>query len=270
LSRAHVFVLFSLAACGDNLDLYDGFTPAEWEVIESLSPLPPPPPDRTNRFADNPAAAPLGLALFFEKRLSGQVLMQYTTEEGGLGTVGEEHKYPCTTCHDPGGAFVDTRSQPRNTSLGPNTRLGRNTVTTTNAVYYKWSGWQGFIDTYWGHSILGIEAASANNGDRLRTSHVLWDYYRDEYNALFDPDLDPALDANAPDAARFPAFGKPKAAMAPDGPYEMMTPEDQQHATLAMVNAGKAMGAYVRLQIRREAPFDRYVAGDRTAISASA
>ena len=32
---------------------------------------------------------------------------------------------------------------------------------------------------------------------------MIYRKYKDDYNALFDPDLDPALDPTAPDAARF-------------------------------------------------------------------
>jgi cytochrome c peroxidase len=49
-----------------------------------------------------------------------------------------------------------------------------------------------------------------------------------------------------------------------------MTPEDQAHVTAVMVNFGKALHAYQRKLISRNAPFDRYVAGDYQAISESA
>jgi cytochrome c peroxidase len=265
-------LFLTLAACGDNLDLYDGFTPAEWEVIETLSPLPDPPRDPTNRVADDPRAAVLGQKLFYDKRLSGPIYFDASVEtDGALGVVGDENKYNCASCHNPDAGYIDNRSLPGTVSLGTGGWFARNTLTLSNAVYYRWSGWQGFIDTFWGHSILGIEVASAANGDRLRTAHLLWDKYRDEYNAIFDPDLDPALDPGAADAARFPPVGRPKASpMAPDGPYEGMTSEDQRYVTEVLVNAAKALAAYQRKLIRRNAPFDLYVAGDRAAISESA
>lgn len=256
------------ASCGGE-DTIDGFSQAEWDVIESLSPLPDPPADPTNRVADDPAAADLGQALFFDKGLSGPILFEASPEEGALGELGEENKFACTSCHDPANAFVDARSNPPATSLGTGGFLGRNAFTMINAVYYEWSGWNGFIDTYWGHAILGIEAAAAANGDRLRTAHLVFDKYRSQYEGLFGP-MDPALDPDAVDADRFPPVGKPKAPEAEDGPWEAMTPEDQEHATEIMVNAGKAMGAYFRLLIKRDAPFDQYVAGDFAAISPQA
>jgi cytochrome c peroxidase len=261
-----VFGVFGLlAGCGDTANPGDGFTDAEWIEIRKLSPLPDPPPDPTNRYADNADAAKLGQALFYDKRLSGPITFTATGAEGMPGNVGDEGRFNCVSCHDQNHYFVDDRSNPDATSLGPAGWLPRNALTLTNAVYYDWSGWQGFIDTFWGHSVIGVEAPVGENGDRLRTAHLLYSKYRDQYNALFDPDLDPALDPAAPDAARFPAVGKPKGApMLPDGPWEGMTPEDQDATTLVMINASKALAAYVRHLVKRDAAFDQYVAGSAT------
>ncbi len=92
-----------------------------------------------------------------------------------------------------------------------------------------------------------MEGASSTNGTRLTLAHRIFNAYRAEYDAIFTPRLDPALDPNAPDAARFPPSGKPKARPTdPDGPWEM------------------------RLLVSRGAQFDHFVAGDAGAISAEA
>jgi hypothetical protein len=65
----------------------------------------------------------------------------------------------------------------------------------------------------------GGENPNNMNGDRLKIVHLLFDKYKAEYQAVFGP-LEPALGT---DPARFPAAGKPKAAMAADGPWETMT-----------------------------------------------
>ena len=49
-----------------------------------------------------------------------------------------------------------------------------------------------------------------------------------------------------------------------------MTAADRLIANRIYANFGKAIAAYVRTLVSRNAPFDRYVAGDRTAISDSA
>ncbi len=61
---------FSLISCGP------GNEPKEdqaWplELLRRLGPLPPLPPDPTNRVADGPAAAHYGLGWFVDKRPSG-------------------------------------------------------------------------------------------------------------------------------------------------------------------------------------------------------
>ena len=62
---------------------------AERRAIARLSPLPAVPADPTNRVADDPRAARLGHALFFDPRLS---------------STGE---ISCATCHDPLQNFSD-------------------------------------------------------------------------------------------------------------------------------------------------------------------
>ncbi|MDB4955482.1 MAG: uncharacterized protein JWO36_3051 [Myxococcales bacterium] len=258
-----------LGACSGD-ETIDGFTNQEWAEIAKLSPLGDPPPDPTNRVANDPGAAALGQMLFFEKELSGPVTFDATPGEGALGVTGDIGRYACTSCHDPAHNFVDVRSNPVATSLGTGGWLGHNALTLVNAVYYDWTGWWGFVDTLWGHSLIGVEAGIAANGDRLRTAHLLYAKYRTQYNAVFDPDLDPALDPAAVDAARFPASGKPKAPMAPDGDWEMMAPADQALIVQIFVNTSKACNAYLRKLVKKQAPFDRYVAGETTAISSKA
>src|SRR5438067_11588497 len=78
----------------------DGFSPAEWAVIHSLSPLPELPVDTTNKYRDSAAAALLGQKLFSESRLSGAI-QAGTPAEGQLGAVGEKYKIACRNCHMP-------------------------------------------------------------------------------------------------------------------------------------------------------------------------
>ncbi|HEY5933047.1 MAG TPA: c-type cytochrome, partial [Kofleriaceae bacterium] len=104
------------------------------------------------------------------------------------------------------------------------------------------------------------------NGSRLAIVHRIAEHHRAAYDAVFTP-LDVAALA---DRARFPAAGKPKAAGGPDGPWEAMTATDRELANQVFVNAGKAIAAYMRTLVARDAAFDRFVAGDATAISAAA
>src|SRR5438270_13338249 len=69
----------------------DDLTAQDWQLLHTLSPLPVVPEDRTNKYADSPAAARLGQKLFFEPRLSGAI-QTGTPQEGQLGAVGDTNK----------------------------------------------------------------------------------------------------------------------------------------------------------------------------------
>jgi cytochrome c peroxidase len=261
--------LLSLSACVDE-EIVDGlFSQPEWKKIQSYTPLPSPPASPTNRFADDDAAAAFGQRMFFEKRYTGAI-----TVEGSLipGRMGEAGKYACVSCHDPKHWFIDTRLS-NDVSWGAGQITKRNSPSMVNIAYYEWGGWAGAQDQFWKQGANSPETKDLL-GDRLGIAHVIYDHYREDYNALFGPvtgALDPALDPSAPDQSRFPAHGKPKANTDdPDGPWELMTDADQRTVNTILANLGKAFEAYERRLVSGNAPFDRYVAGDFRALSMSA
>ncbi|HWO24992.1 MAG TPA: cytochrome c peroxidase [Kofleriaceae bacterium] len=262
-----------LSACSDELAVDDMFSEAEWRRINTFSPLPPPPPSPTNRFADNLAVAEFGQRLWFEKHYAGEItegcMQAGCADDGGLGKIGERGKVSCSDCHQAEHWFNDTRSIPNTTSLGT-ARTRRNAPSMVNAVFYEWGNWAGSHDQFWKQGANSPESKDNFNSDRLRYVHVIYDYYRDHYNALFEPDLDAALDSRALDAARFPPSGKPKVSGANDGAWEGMLPKDRDHVNEVMANCGKALEAYERRLVSGNSPFDRYVAGDFDALSTSA
>jgi len=245
------------------------FTAAEWDKISRFTPLEPPPASPTNRYADDAAAAAFGQRLWFEKRYAGAITVAGTPENGGLGAAGETGKISCADCHDPRHWFIDTRSIPNDLSLG-SSRTKRNSPSLVNAVYYDWAGWAGAHDQLWKQGASVPESKESFNGNRLRFVHVIYEHYRADYDALFPVPLDPALDPSAGGADRFPPNGRPKAAGAADGPWEAMAEADRAIVNTIMANSGKALEAYERLLVSANAPFDRYVAGDRHALSESA
>jgi len=248
--------------------LVDGiFTEAEWNKVLSLSPLPDVPKDTTNKLADDSAAAALGQELFFEKGYSGPIVTADDGMNGGNGMVGETGKIACASCHQPENDWIDKRSTPNNTSLGASWVI-RNASSVVNASYYTWFENDGLRDSQWSDALTDPEDGGSMNGSRLRVAHVLFAKYRSEYDALFTPPLDPALDPMAADAARFPPDGKPKAQESdPDGPWEKMAEADRKAVSTIYANFGKAIEAYLRKLVSKNSPFDRYVAGDKAAIN---
>jgi cytochrome c peroxidase len=247
----------------------DLFTADEIAAYKLQSPLPAVPADPTNAFADSAAAAVLGQRLFFDKSYSGALAVADDGANGGLGAVGDTGKVSCASCHASLGTD-DNRSKPNNVSLG--TDFGtRNALPIVNSSFYKWTNWAGRFDSQWSLPLAVAENAKIMKSTRLSIAHMLWNKYKADYDAIFPVPLDAALDPAAADAARFPASGKPKAAPGdPDGAWEGMAPADQAIVNRIFANYGKAIAAYVRLVVSRNAPFDKFVAGDANAIDLSA
>lgn len=252
----------------------DGLSAQDWQVLHTLSPLPALPVDTTNRYADSPAAALLGQKLFFDPRLSGPI-QTGTPAEGQLGAVGESGKIACRHCHMPeSGWLIDIRSNnggpiPNATALG-SLWMTRNVSSVVNTVFYvnasgaHWRENDGYSDSEWFDAQSEPEGPPVQNGSRLQLAHLIFDHYHAEYAAAFpDWPLDPGL----ADLSRFPATGSPYTDAAS---WNGLSSGDKEIVNRVLVNYGKAMEAYLRKLVSRNAPFDRFVAGDKHAISAQA
>lgn len=248
-------VVAALLGCGANplSGGEDGFSDGEWQRVLELEPLSVPvPPSEFNEFADDPRAVNFGHKLFFEKEFSTAVRV-----EGPSGAVGEAAMVACTTCHDPEGYFSDTR-RTGGMSHGVSYTT-RNSPSLVNVAYYNWFNWGGRADTLAAQGGGTLETQTNGGSSRLLVAHVVYAKYKDDYEALFGP-LDPALAADAVDAARFPPTGRPKPSPeAPDGPWEMMAAEDRQAVNLLMANIGKSFEAYERMLVSGSSPFSRYI-----------
>jgi cytochrome c peroxidase len=257
-------VVATLAMSGCMSDkMVDAFTEEEFDLIKQFQLTSGPPTDTTNKYADNEQAAVFGQQLFFEKAYAGKL----TIADPVLGTPGNAGLIACASCHDVTHFYVDTRSKPNNMSLGAKWTT-RNAPTLVNVAYYQWNSWGGKEDTLWYQGANGCESAVNFAGNRLEYAHMLYAKYRAQYNNMFPTPLDPALDINAADAARFPINGAPKAnAMAADGKWEMMTPGDRDIVNTIMANAGKAIEAFERKLVSRNAPIDKYIVGDYAALT---
>jgi hypothetical protein len=92
----------------------------------------------------------------------------------------------------------------------------------------------------------------------------MFEHYRRDYNDAF-PEW--PLDPGVADYRRFPATGSPYTDTAN---WNGLTSADKEIINRILVNYGKAIEAYLRRLVSRNAPFDRYVAGQRNAISRDA
>jgi cytochrome c peroxidase len=231
--------------------------------------------DTTNKYRDSPAAALLGQKLFFEPRLAGPI-QTGTRQEGQLGAIGETGKIACRNCHMPESKWLfDIRSNnggaiPNATALG-SLWMTRNVSSIVNTVFYvqprsgaHWRENDGFSDSEWFDAQSEPEGPPVQNGSRLQLAHVVFEHYRRDYEAAFPEwPLDPGL-ANY---KRFPAAGSP---YTDTTNWNGLSSGDKEIINRILVNYGKAIGAYLRKLVSRNAPFDRYVAGDRDAISREA
>jgi cytochrome c peroxidase len=231
------------------------FTETEWNLVKTMSPLPDPPPDPTNHVVGNQQAETLGRKLLYENRYSTALKVAST-----LGAVGEPAKVACESCHKATASFVDTRSAPNNMSLGVSWTL-RNAPMLVNTVYYDWHNWAGNRRALWEQAGGSPETGTNTAGDRCTYAHMLWDHYRDEYNAVFtETPLPERLDPDSTDP--LPAKCKPSAnPTTMPGAWEGMSSADKDTITRIMCNQGKAVAAFETLLVSRNAPFDAYVAG---------
>jgi cytochrome c peroxidase len=267
--------LVSLASGQSPYSNGDGFSKQDWAIIKTLSPLPALPVDATNKYRDSPAAALLGQKLFFEPRLSGPI-QAGTPQEGQLGHIGDKFKIACRNCHMPESKWLfDIRSNnggpiPNATALGSNW-MTRNVSSIVNTVFYVHAGSQahwrendGYSDSEWFDAQSEPEGPPVQNGSRLQLAHVIFEHYRDDYNGAF-PEW--PLPSSLSNYNRFPATGSPYTDTAN---WNSLSSGDKEIINRILVNYGKAIEAYLRKLVSGNAPFDRYVAGNRDAISMNA
>ena len=210
------------------------FTPAERELLLTLSPLPPPPRDTTNAVDTMPAAISFGAALFFDKRLSGS------------------GRFSCASCHDPAKAWTDGASLPQAESTGL-----RNTPTLWNAAHQRWLFWDGSADSLWSQALRPIEDPLEMNGTRLQVVQTIAGDA--SLTALYEKVFGQRPELG--DAQPLPAVGGPRSRLVDAQVNWWQLPSsDRERVNRIFVNVGKAIAAFVGTIVTKEAPFDRFVA----------
>jgi cytochrome c peroxidase len=294
--RAGLLAVASLVACaeralprsagsdlGERADAAIGASPAPARDLSAALRLhapatrPPPPPDPTNRFADDARAAAFGRRLFFDPRFSGRLLDgDNDGSNHALGKKGETGKVACAGCHLPTTLFADTRSVQQQTSLAAGWGL-RRAPSLLDVGQSRLLMWDGRRDALFNQVFGPIESEVEMNSSRLFAAEQVFLHHRSEYEAIFGP-MPPLGDAK-----RFPAIaasetgcdaldptpkcaGKTRGAPGDGGVFDRLPMADRDSVTRVVANMGKAIGAYERLLSCGPSRFDRWVHGDASAL----
>jgi cytochrome c peroxidase len=232
-----------LAACGNAAappsagtpcDLDPALDDAECAGVHAMALSATLPPAHDNAKADDPDAAYLGFAMFFDARLSKGEMVR------------------CATCHEPESKFGD--GKPTSTGLARGTR---NAPTVLNGARMDKVFWDGRADALSSQPLFALENPIEMDFTRLELAHAVALRYADRYTQVFGPL--PPLD----DTTRFPARGKPG-----DAAWENMTQADRDAVDLVAANVGRAFEAYDRKLAAGPGAFDRFLEGDVTALDA--
>ncbi len=265
----------SLTGCRATDDLFCSgagceWTTEEWKRLSALAGLPDPPEDLSNRYWNDPAAAALGQEFYFDPRFSGNANLLDAIGNPvpyARAASGQPINVSCATCHDPRRAGSDFTSAPNTVSIGAGW-YDVNSEQTVNAAYYPLLYWNGRSDSLWSQAAAVTESGVSVNGSRLNT---FWVIYNDpHYHAAYDALFDPKLPETPPSTADVPLTGKPVAAPAVNANWNATSAANREMVTRVHVNFAKAIAAYEYRLLSRNSLFDRFVAGEVTAISPAA
>jgi cytochrome c peroxidase len=212
----------------------DLLTEDQWDLVQGMRLPGAPPPDSTNEYADDVAAAALGEKLFSDTLLS------------------PSNTVSCATCHDPAKAFQDGKAQATGVSVGD-----RSSPAVALAAHARWQFWDGRADTLWMQALGPFENDKEFASSRLFVAQQIASRYAAEYAAVFTKHP-------LPDLGGLPANGKPG-----DPEWGSLTLQQQDAVTRVYVNVGKAIAAFERTIRLQPNALDRYAGGDKAALSSA-
>ena len=203
--------------------------------------LPPLPPDPSNRYGDDPAAAILGERLFFDTRFSsnGQVA--------------------CATCHLPQLGYQDGKQFSNGVGI-----TNRRAMPIAGTAYSPWLFWDGRKDSQWAQALGPLESPVEHGGDRTQYAHLIAQQYKSEYEAIFG-----AL----PDLTSLPPSAGPVENAVARAAWETMSEQNRAMVTRIYANMGKTIAAYERRIMPAPSRFDTYteavINGDAAVMAAT-
>jgi cytochrome c peroxidase len=192
----------------------------------SLSALPPLPADPSNGVADDPAAAALGQALFFDHDLSAD------------GSVS------CASCHQPTRRFQDGIAR----AIGVG-EADRRTMPLEGVAWSPWQFWDGRADSLWAQALGPWENPVEHGGNRVALVRRVAEAYRPEYEAVFGP---------LPDLSGLPENAGPLGNEAERAAWTALPEEERLRVDRVFSDMGKAIAAFERRIVPVETRFDRF------------
>lgn len=192
----------------------------------SLSALPPLPADPSNAVADDPGAAELGRALFFDTQLSSN------------GEVS------CASCHRPDRQFQD--DLPLAKGVGT---TSRRTMPIAGTQYSPWLFWDGRKDSQWSQALGPLESPVEHATTRSHVAHVVAASYVEQYEAVFG-----AL----PDLSTVPADATPAGGREAVSAWSSLSDDQKHGVNTVFANVGKAIAAFERTITPERTRFDDY------------
>lgn len=206
----------------------DEFTEAEKATILSLSlvELPSLPADPSNRYADDPDAAALGEALFFDERMS------------------RDGKVACGTCHLPDRQFQD--DLPLGKGVGTSRRR---TMPLAGVAWSPWLFWDGRRDSLWAQALVPLEDPEEHGGTRAFHALFVAEEFGEQYERIFGP---------LPDLSDIPHHAGPLGTEDEKAAWKSLKPDQQEAVNRVFANIGKAMASFQRSIIPQETRFDRF------------
>jgi cytochrome c peroxidase len=201
---------------------------AEVEQIRSLSlaSLPALHADASNHVADDPRAAALGNALFFDPRLSAD------------GTIA------CASCHQPDRQFQDGLPVGHGMADG-----SRRTMPIAGTARLPFLFWDGRKDSQWAQALGPIENPVEHGADRTMAVRLIATAYRQDYERLF---------GLLPDVDGLPTHAMPNGTDAVTQAWAALTSTQQGEVNRVFANLGKAIAAYERTIEPQPTRFDAY------------
>lgn len=236
---AVIALVAALCACGQSAAPVPGTPPGDSLSatpnplvrslsLASLSPRAPTSP---------PGAVEFGRQLFFDEGLSAN---------GRLS---------CASCHEPALAYTDGVAR----SVGLGTAM-RNAPTLIGVAYSDWFYWDGRKDSLWSQALLPLEAGDEMGSSRVQVLRYIAAHYRGAYESLYG--ALPAVLATLGDRPLGP-YGDPAAR----DRWNRLPLRDREAINNGFANVGRSLAAFEATLLPEPTRFDRYAAGDTSALS---